>query len=293
MWGKKISKYKNIPLYIFIILLTSCSNDVIDTTNANNQSIEPDFSAITTSDIGYESVAESRYISTQSLQSNTTLPAGINVQANSSIKLPADLASFNIKIKSKKKTVTEARENTAKYVNKVVAAIKKLNISDDDIQTTSFNIYPETRWIEKKDDFGVYSESTIIGYSVENSISVLIRNIDDLGVVIDEATIAGEDQIQINSINFSISDINLYEKKLRENAAIIAKNKAQTYVDSLGLKLGNLIYLNEISSPVATSNYAPRMEMAMSSDAQYTSSTFMPGDIELSISIQANFEISR
>ena len=75
--------------------------------------------------------------------------------------------------------------------------------------------------------------------------------------------------------------------------AMIAKNKAQTYVDSLGLKLGNLIYLNEISSPVATSNYAPRMEMAMSSDSQYTPSTFMPGDIEISISIQANFEISR
>ena len=285
----KILKYKHTLLYIFIFLLTSCTNDVTDSTNASDRLIEPDFSEIIISD----QLSESRYLPSQSLQSNSLLPHGINVQANSSISVPADLASFNIKIKSREKTVTEARENTARYANRVVDAIKKLNISEDDIQTTSFNIYPETRWIEKKDDFGTYSESTIIAYSVENSINVLVRNLDDLGKVIDEATIAGENQIQINSINFSISNINSYEKKLRENAAINAKNKAQTYVESLGLKLGNLNYLNEISSPIATPSYAPRMEIAMSADSQYTPSTFIPGDIEISISIQANFEISR
>ena len=285
----KILKYKHTLLYIFILLLTSCTNDVTDSTNASDRLIDPDFSEIIISD----QLSESRYLPSQSLQSNSLLPHGINVQANSSISVPADLASFNIKIKSREKTVTEARENTARYANRVVDAIKKLNISEDDIQTTSFNIYPETRWIEKKDDFGTYSESTIIAYSVENSINVLVRNLDDLGKVIDEATIAGENQIQINSINFSISNINSYEKKLRENAAINAKNKAQTYVESLGLKLGNLNYLNEISSPIATPSYAPRMEIAMSADSQYTPSTFIPGDIEISISIQANFEISR
>ena len=285
----KILKYKHTLLYIFILLLTSCTNDVTDSTNASDRLIEPDFSEIIISD----QLSESRYLPSQSLQSNSLLPHGINVQANSSISVPADLASFNIKIKSREKTVTEARENTARYANRVVDAIKKLNISEDDIQTTSFNIYPETRWIEKKDDFGTYSESTIIAYSVENSINVLVRNLDDLGKVIDEATIAGENQIQINSINFSISNINSYEKKLRENAAINAKNKAQTYVESLGLKLGNLNYLNEISSPITTPSYEPRMEIAMSADSQYTPSTFIPGDIEISISIQANFEISR
>ena len=285
----KILKYKHTLLYIFILLLTSCTNGVADSTNASDRLIEPDFSEIIISD----QLSESRYLPSQSLQSNSLLPHGINVQANSSISVPADLASFNIKVKSREKTVTEARENTARYANRVVDAIKKLNISEDDIQTTSFNIYPETRWIEKKDDFGVYSESTIIAYSVENSINVLVRNLDDLGKVIDEATIAGENQIQINNINFSISNINSYEKKLRENAAINAKNKAQTYVESLGLKLGNLNYLNEISSPITTPSYEPRMEIAMSADSQYTPSTFIPGDIEISISIQANFEISR
>ena len=285
----KILKYKHTLLYIFILLLTSCTNGVADSTNASDRLIEPDFSEIIISD----QLSESRYLPSQSLQSNSLLPHGINVQANSSISVPADLASFNIKVNSREKTVTEARENTARYANRVVDAIKKLNISEDDIQTTSFNIYPETRWIEKKDDFGVYSESTIIAYSVENSINVLVRNLDDLGKVIDEATIAGENQIQINNINFSISNINSYEKKLRENAAINAKNKAQTYVESLGLKLGNLNYLNEISSPITTPSYEPRMEIAMSADSQYTPSTFIPGDIEISISIQANFEISR
>ena len=285
----KIFKYKHILVYIFILLLTSCSNGLIGSTNATEQSIESNFSEVIIS----EQASESRYIPTQSSQSNSLVQTGINVQANSSISVPADLVSFNIKVKSRKKTVTEARENTAIYVKKVIAAIKKINISEDDIQTTSFNIYPETRWIEKKDDFGVYSESTTIAYSVENSINVIVRNLDDLGKVIDEVTIAGEDQIQINSINFSVSNINSYEKKLRETAAITAKNKAQTYVESLGLKLGNLSYISEISSPVTTPNYAPRMEMAMSADSQYTPSTFIPGNIEISISIQANFEISR
>ena len=285
----KIFKYKHILVYIFILLLTSCSNGLIGSTNATEQPIESNFSEVIIS----EQASESRYIPTQSSQSNSLVQTGINVQANSSISVPADLVSFNIKVKSRKKTVTEARENTAIYVKKVIAAIKKINISEDDIQTTSFNIYPETRWIEKKDDFGVYSESTTIAYSVENSINVIVRNLDDLGKVIDEVTIAGEDQIQINSINFSVSNINSYEKKLRETAAITAKNKAQTYVESLGLKLGNLSYISEISSPVTTPNYAPRMEMAMSADSQYTPSTFIPGNIEISISIQANFEISR
>ena len=142
----KIFKYKHILVYIFILLLTSCSNGLIGSTNATEQSIESNFSEVIIS----EQASESRYIPTQSSQSNSLVQTGINVQANSSISVPADLASFNIKVKSRKKTVTEARENTAIYVKKVIAAIKKINISEDDIQTTSFNIYPETRWIEKK-----------------------------------------------------------------------------------------------------------------------------------------------
>ena len=92
-----------------------------------------------------------------------------------------------------------------------------------------------------------------------------------------------------------IGEINAFPLRFWERLCGIGfpKNKAQTYVESLGLKLGNLSYISEISSPVATPNYAPRMEMAMSADAQYTPSTFIPGNIEISISIQANFEISR
>lgn len=289
--GKKIFKSKSIIIYILIFTIISCSNQEIDSSNI---SPEPnlDLPAIT-SDISYSPLSESRSLSAQSFQSNSNNTSnGIWVEARSSIKVPADMASFNIKIKSKKKTVTEARENTAIYMNKVINALQEKIKNPDDIQTSSFNIYPETRWIEKKDEFGTYSESTIIGYSVENSIDVFVKNLDILGPVIDEATIAGEDQIEINSINFSVSNVSSFEKKLRENAAINAKSKADTYVESLGLELGNLVYLTEISSPVSTANYAPRMEMAIASD-QYTPSSFSPGDIELSISIQANFEISR
>ncbi|NQW20760.1 MAG: SIMPL domain-containing protein [Chloroflexi bacterium] len=216
--------------------------------------------------------------------------SGIWVTGQGTIEIPADVAQVSIGVESREITVAAARQNAADAMENVLNAIKENGVSEDDIVTTNFNIYPETQWIEVSDALGRHSEPRITGYTVSNTVLVTVRDIDNLSPVVDTAATAGGDLIRINSIQFTVDDSLAFGAQIRQIAAADALAKADLYARAMGVTLGPLVYLSEIGSSVPMTTNYPQAEMAMDG-ASFKSTPISSGDVNLSVTVQAVFAI--
>ena len=216
--------------------------------------------------------------------------SGIWVTGQGTIEIPADIAQVSIGVESRETTVSAARQKAASAMEKVLDAIKENGVSEEDIVTTNLNIYPQTIWVEVSDSMGRHSEPRIMGYTVSNTVQVTVRDIDNLSPVVDTAATAGGDLIRINSIQFTVDDSSAYGEIIRQNAAAEALAKADVYARAMGVTLGQLVYLTEISSSVPMSYGAPMAEMA-AMDRSFKSTPISSGDVNLSVTVQALFAI--
>ena len=216
--------------------------------------------------------------------------AGIWVSGIGAKEVEADVAVISLGVESREKTVAEARGAAAEAMTSVLDALSALGVADDDVVTTSLNIYPIQVWIEVEDDDGYHSEPRITGYTVNNQVRVTVRDIEMADEVIDTAAEVGGDLIRINHVSFTVGDPAAHSDEIRRLAVEDAKAKAELYAEAFGVELGPVVFMQE-SSGGAPVEYGPvQLEMAMARAADF-STPIESGDINLSITIQAGFSI--
>lgn len=230
-------------------------------------------------------------VAPQVYNSGQTSQVGIWVNGTGTKEVASDVAKVFLGVESKEETVSEARQNAAEAMTAVLDAIRELGVADDDIVTTSFNIFPQTVWIEVNDSLGRHSEPRITGYTVTNTVSVTVRDIDLLDEVIDSAAERGGDLIRVNSVSFTVSNPEAHGAETRQLAAADARAKAQLYADAMGVTLGPLMFLTELGSSAPL-----EQSRAFAADAAFAEGAFAPtpiqsGDVNLSTTIQAAFAI--
>jgi uncharacterized protein len=219
-----------------------------------------------------------------------TANSGIWVNGTATLEIPADVAKISIGVESRETNVSDARQNAASAMESVLNAIKENGVSEDDIVTTSFNIYPQTVWVEVSDALGRHSEPRIAGYTVSNTVMVTVRDLEDLSPVVDTAATAGGDLIRINSIQFTVDDASIFGEQIRQMAAADALAKADVYARAMGVTVGQLVYISEISNSVPMATSFPQAEMA-AMDGGFKSTPISSGDVNLSVTVQAVFAI--
>ncbi|MBI4307111.1 MAG: SIMPL domain-containing protein [Chloroflexi bacterium] len=217
-------------------------------------------------------------------------PTGLWVTGTGEINVKPDLAILSVGVESRSKTVTDARDQAASAMQKIVDAIKSKGVAPDDIATRYFSIQPEYRWIEVRNPDGSYGKQELVGYIVTNQAQAKIRKIDDVGPVIDAAAVAGGDLVRINSVQFTVDDTVKFAGQMRELAAKDALAKAKIYADALGVKVGGVMYLAETSS--AAPVYQKDLAYARGAVAEASVPTpISPDTMKLTTSIQVAFTI--
>ena len=219
--------------------------------------------------------------------------AGIWVTGEATLEIPADIANVSIGVEVREESVTDARQKAATTMGKVVKTIGDQGVKTDDIVTTQFSIYPQTIWVEVSDSLGLHSEPRIVGYTVNNTVQVTVRDIDKLSAIIDNAASTGGDLIRVNSIQFTVDDPTVFSKKIREIAAADAIAKADVYAQAMGVTLGQLVYLAELGNSAPMSgNYDMAMRSAPMMAESFAPSPISGGDVNISVTVQAMFAIA-
>ena len=226
-----------------------------------------------------------------SAQASASSQAGIWVSGQGMITLEPDLAMLNIGVESMKATVALARDEAATAMDAILSALSARGIEGADVQTRFFNISPRYEWREVFDEGFRTNKQFLVGYQVNNSASVKIRDLDAAGDIVDEVVTAGGDVVRINGISFTVEDPKPFMIELREAAVRDALTKAQHFADLTSVSLGRLVFIGESTggSPVIQSFDQRAFAEAAVAFAPPTS--ISGGELELRMTVQTVFDI--
>ena len=217
--------------------------------------------------------------------------SGIWVTGQGTLSLEPDLALINIGVETQAATVAQARNEAANAMAAIVAAVKARGLVDRDIQTRSFNIFPRYEFPEVFEDGRRVRKQVLVGYTVSNSASIKVRDLDIVGPIIDDVANAGGDATRINGVSFTVEDPKPFMTQLREQAVQDALDKADHFASLTGVSVGSLVFISESGGgrPIVQDFAAAERGFALASAAAPTS--ISGGELELSLNVQAVFEI--
>lgn len=155
----------------------------------------------------------------------------ISVSAQGSTRVTPDRATIQIGVQTRGATAAAASAENARVAQRVVAAIRAIGIGSEQISTVNYSVNPEYRHIENR-------SPEITGYTVHNTVVVDVRQIEQVGRVIDASLGAGANMI--NSLDFYAS--NTEEARRAALAAAVAKARldADVIARAAGGTLGGL-----------------------------------------------------
>ena len=206
----------------------------------------------------------------------------IHVTGSGSVVSEPDIATLHLGVSVEKETVAEAREAAAAAMTGVIAALKANDIAENDIRTERFSIYPQYDYTD--------NGRVLRGYSVNNTVSAKVRELENLSDVIDDAAEAGGDIVVVNSIQFMVEDPTPLQAQARALAAKDAAAKAQTLAEASGVTLGKPVTITETTSggrpPIA---FAKSEEFA--ADSAGSSTPIEAGELTIIVSVTVVYEI--
>lgn len=187
-------------------------------------------------------------------------------------------------------------ENTEK-INKVIAFIKSNGVDEEDIKTEYYNISPRYQYFSCPGNvapFGVSEfeavpcpPAEIVGYTINQSVSVKVRDLSDIGIIIAGVVDAGANNVF--GPNFTIDDPDELQNQARAEAIAEAREKAKEIAKAGKFRLGKLVSIQE-------GGYYPQPLRAYDTFAVAESKgaaapSIEPGSEEVNITVSLVYEI--
>ncbi|GBD85363.1 26 kDa periplasmic immunogenic protein precursor [bacterium BMS3Abin02] len=209
---------------------------------------------------------------------SATAPEGIQVTGQGKVGGTPDTLTIDLGVSVRGDTVTEAVQDAAVLADRLIAALENGGIAEQDIQTVNYSIFPE---YDYRND-----TRKLLGYRVTNTVSAKIRDIATAGSVIDAATAAGGDAVQVSGVQFSLEDNESLLKAARERAWKDAQAKAEQLAALSGVTLGPPTSISE----TLTTPPAPVFRAA--SDIETAATPIQPGSQTVTVTLSVEFSIS-
>lgn len=213
-------------------------------------------------------------------ETTTVLPSdresstGVSVSGTGSVFGEPDVAVLSLGVEAQADSVGEARAQAAESMDAMLSALRDGGVDDDDIQTSRFSVQPRYNFRD--------GQQELIGFFVENIVTVKIREIDDTGDLIDAAVDAGGDLARVNNLRFTIDDPAELQDEARRLAMEDAKSKAETLAEAAGVDLGAPRSISESGGPRAITFEGA----AFAADEARASTPISVGELEVQISVQ-------
>jgi uncharacterized protein YggE len=209
-------------------------------------------------------------------------PTGITVTGEGKIQGAPDVAMISLGVSTLRPTVAEARQQAATALDAMINSMKANGVEDDDIQTANLYISPEYDYRN--------NETILRGFRVSNTVTVKVRDIDTTSQVIDDAVAAGGDDTRLEGINFTIDDPSELQKQAREAAVADARAKADQLAAAAEVTIVGVISMSESGAQAPPPIFMERAAFDMAAGSAET--PVMPGQVELSINVFVQYEIS-
>jgi len=127
--------------------------------------------------------------------------------------------------------------------NAVIEYLKSNGVDEKDIQSQDYSVSPRYQYSRCFDEDGICSPPEIVGYSIQHTVSVKVRNLENVGALLSGVVENGANNV--SGLNFSADDPTQIENEARASAISQAKEKAKSIAKAGGFRLGKLISISE------------------------------------------------
>ncbi|WP_052352759.1 SIMPL domain-containing protein [Neobacillus dielmonensis] len=203
----------------------------------------------------------------------------ITVEGKGRVTVQPDQANITVGVITTDSNVQTAQQENANITNRVLAAIRKAGIEQDDIKTKVYTVNPRYDYVEGKSEFR--------GYEVEHLFQITVKDLSKIGAIYDLAIKEGANRTE--NIQFQNSQEDLHYLQ----ALTLAVNNAVTKAEQIAHTLG--VILNRIPLKVREQSPTPQVFTQMSAEslafsAKNTTTPIQPGENTLHATVSAVFQ---
>ena len=215
-------------------------------------------------------------------QGETPIQRTLNVTGKGKATLIPEIAYVSIGVHTEDENASQAVSANNQQSQKVADTLKAFEIDPADVQTSNFSIYPQQQY----DNEGKFQG---IKYVVENTVFVTLRDIDQLGDLLDAAVRAGANSI--NSVQFDVEDREAALSEARAAAVDDAKKQAQELAKAAGVTLGQVQNINSYGGGTPIPLYDYKGGFGGGAAVAESSVPVSPGQMVLTVEVNMVYEI--
>ncbi len=194
-------------------------------------------------------------------------------------RMAPDMAEVTLGVITEARDAVKAHADNAAQARQVQSALKALGIAERDIQTTRYDFSPI---YDVKDN----GRSVTTGYTVTNAVVVKVRNLTNVGKVIDTALANGANRV--DSLEFSASDPSAAKNAALADAARDARSKADAVARALGVHIVRILNVHADTQSHTPHNYMPMM---MAKEAYDAATPITAGELSFEASASITYVI--
>jgi len=210
--------------------------------------------------------------------------SSITITGSGEVSAVPDTAFISSGVTTQAETAREALDGNSAAMEELIAALAEAGIERRDIQTSNFQVSPNYVYSDQRDASGYNLPPRIAGYQVSNQVTVRVRDIAELGAILDRSVTVGANTI--NSVSFSVDDTTELMNEARRLAFADARDKAELYAELAGTELGDIEDISE-GSPMS-----PPMPMArMAAEMSAAPVPIEAGELSFSIAVNVTWDL--
>ena len=218
----------------------------------------------------------------QAQDATPSSPRTITVVGEGVVNIGPNVARTNIGVEVVRPTVEEAAAENSQIVDGLLATLTELGIPGEDIQTSGFNVYAE------RYGAGTPASEEEVQYRVSNTVTVIIRDLDKVGEVLDASIKAGANNIF--GVEFLLDDATAVRSEARKVAVENARATAEELAALNGVQVGKVLSISEVVGGAGGfyNNSISNFQIGLGG-AERT--PIQPGQLRLTMQLQITYEL--
>lgn len=209
----------------------------------------------------------------------------ISVTGVGEVVVVPDTASIQIGVQVFALELADAQRQSTEQMNAIIDTITEAGIDRKDIQTSNYSVSIRQQY----DEQGI--ATAVMGYDIYNTLSVTVRDLDELGSILDQVVAAGANQIY--GIYFYTDDLTAATAQARAAAVRDAEERANQLAAAAGVEIGPIVNINEGFSADPLPTDFNRGRAADEAQGAAGEVPILSGSQTVQISVSVTYEIAQ